>query len=71
MPEHCYVECRLYIVSFMMSITNKPFMLRIIMLTVIMLSVIMLSVIMLSVMAPNNNLQILEKEPILPMCHYF
>ncbi len=66
MPEHCYADCRLYIVSFMMSVIDKPFMLRI-----IMLSVIMLSVIMLSVMAPNNNLQILEKEPILPMCHYF
>jgi hypothetical protein len=81
MPEHCYAECRLFLVSFMLSVRNKPFLLRIIMLSVIRLSVItlsvitlsviMLSVIMQSVMAPNNNLQILEKAPILPMCHYF
>ncbi len=39
--------------SFMLSVTNKPFMLSVIMLNVVMLSVIMLNVIMLSVFKLN------------------
>ncbi len=35
--------------SFMLSVTNKPFLLSVIMLSVVMLSVVMLCVIMLSV----------------------
>jgi hypothetical protein len=49
MAECCYADCRLCLVSFMLSVTNKPFMLRVVMLNVIMLSVVMLNVIMLSV----------------------
>jgi hypothetical protein len=40
----------------MLSVANKPFVLRVIMLSVIMLSVIMLSVIMLNIVAPWKHL---------------
>ncbi len=38
---------------FILSVTNKPFMLTVVMLSVITLTVIMLSVVMLNVVAPN------------------
>ncbi len=46
-----YAECHLCLVSFMLSVTNKPFML-----SVIMLNAIMLSVVMLNVVAPRPEL---------------
>jgi hypothetical protein len=49
MEEFCYVECHFCIVSSMLSVTNKPFMLRVLMLSVLILSVSMLSVLMHSV----------------------
>ncbi len=38
--------------SFMPSVTNKPFMLSVFMLSVVMLSIVMLNVIVLNVVAP-------------------
>ncbi len=67
MADHCYAECHLFIMSLMLSVTYKPFILSVIMLNyvvlsafilsvivqcVIMLSVVMLNVVMLSVMTP-------------------
>jgi hypothetical protein len=43
----------IYVVSFMLSDTNKPFILSVVMLIVIMLSFVMLNVIMLSVVMVN------------------
>ncbi len=40
----------------MVSVVNKPIILRVIMLNVIMLNVVMISVVMLSVMAPDPSL---------------
>jgi hypothetical protein len=42
--EYCYAECHLCCMSFMLSVTNKPFM----------LNVVMPSVIMLNAMAPAH-----------------
>ncbi len=42
----CYAECHLYLMLFMLSVRNKPFM----------LSVVMLNVIMLNVVAPQSYL---------------
>ncbi len=61
--EHCYAGCRLYWLSFMLSVTYKPFKLCVtykrFMLSItykpFMLSAIMLNVVMLSVMAPKNS----------------
>ncbi len=39
MAECCYAECHFCSVSFMPSVTNKPFILSVIMLSVVMLSV--------------------------------
>jgi hypothetical protein len=49
MAERCHIECRLCLLSLMLSFTykQKPFM----------LSVVMLNVIMLSVMAPQKQQQ--------------
>ncbi len=41
--------------SFMLSVTNKPFMLIVVMLSVVMLSVVMLSVVMLNVVVPEKE----------------
>jgi hypothetical protein len=43
--EHCYAECQLCSVSFMLSFTGKLYMLRVIMLNVVMPTVIKLTVV--------------------------
>jgi hypothetical protein len=54
----------------MLSVANKPFMLRVIMLSVIMLSVIMLSIIMLSViMLSVIMLSVVMPNVIAPLLH--
>jgi len=40
--------------SFMLNVTNKPFMLSVVLLNVVMLNVIMLNVVMLNVVAPGK-----------------
>jgi hypothetical protein len=54
-----YAERHLCYMSFMPSVTNRPFMLSVIMLNVIMLSVIMLSVIVPT--CPQHQCQIQKK----------
>ncbi len=54
--EHCYAECQLCSVSFMLSVINKPFIL-----TILMLNVIMLSVVMLNVVVPFEPLKDVTK----------
>ncbi len=51
--EHCCTECWLCRVSFMLSVTYKPFIPSVIMLNVTLLSVIMLNVTLLSVIMLN------------------
>jgi hypothetical protein len=51
-----YAECHLCAMSFMLSITYKPFIMSVIMLSDIMLNVIMLNVIMLNVIMLNVNM---------------
>jgi hypothetical protein len=51
MAEHCYADCRLCILSLMLSVTYEPFM----------LSVITLSVVMLSVVAPASYYKFVGK----------
>ncbi len=48
-----YAECHLCCMSFMLSITNKPFVLSVVMLDVVMLNVVMLNVVMLNVVMLN------------------
>jgi hypothetical protein len=50
-----YSECHLCRVSFLLSVTCKPFMTSVILLNDIMLNVITLNVVMLSVVAPNKK----------------
>ncbi len=47
MAVHCYAECRLCCLLFMLSVTCKPDLLN-----VVMLSAVMLNVVMLSAVAP-------------------
>jgi hypothetical protein len=49
MVEFCYAECHFFLVSCMLSFTNKLSMLSVILLNAIMLSVAMLNVAMLNV----------------------
>jgi hypothetical protein len=55
--ECYYAECHLCCRSFLLCVTNMPFMLGVVRLSVIMLSVIMLSVIMLSVIIQSVIMQ--------------
>ncbi len=57
MAEHCNGECRLCSMSFMLSVTRKPFM----------VSVILLNVIMLNVVAPFIFLHFTAELQLLPM----
>jgi hypothetical protein len=50
MANHCYSEFHLSQVSFMLSVTYRPFML-----SAIMLNAFILSVIMMSVVAPHDQ----------------
>jgi hypothetical protein len=43
--EGCYAECHLYPMSFVLSVSNKPFILSVIKLNVVMLSVVILNVV--------------------------
>jgi hypothetical protein len=47
--EYSYAKYHLCLVSFMLSVANKPFVLSVILLSVILLSVLLLRVILLSV----------------------
>jgi hypothetical protein len=51
--KHCYAECHLCSVSFMLSVIYKPFAMSVIMLCVVMLNVVMLTAVMLCVIMLN------------------
>ncbi len=58
MEEHFYAECHLCMISLMLSVTYKPFVLSVILLSIVMQNVIMLSVVLLSVLVPVIQLMI-------------
>jgi hypothetical protein len=60
MPSVSHAECHLCWVSFMLSVTNKPFMLSVVMLIVIVLSAVLPSALLpLAMLAPYIKLSLL------------